>query len=190
MAWLIAGLIVFFGVHAIRLVADNWRQRTIARIGEGPWKGLYSLLAIAGLTMIVVGYGAARLEPVPLWAPPVWTRHAAALLTLPAFVLLAAAYVPGNLLKVRLGHPMLLGTKLWATAHLLSNGFLADALLFGAFLVWAVLAFRSARRRKGQPKASHAGLSRDVAVVAIGGGAWAAMAFWGHAHLIGVSPFG
>ena len=82
-----------------------------------------------------------------LWTPPVWTRHAAALLTLPAFILLAAAYVPRNAIKARLGHPMLLGTKLWAAAHLLANGNVADVLLFGGFLVWATLCFRAAKGR-------------------------------------------
>ena len=190
MAWLLAGLCVFFGIHSVRLGSGALRQRWIDRLGEGPWKGLYSLIASAGLAMIVVGYGAARLEPVPLWAPPVWTRHAAALLTLPAFILLAAAYVPGNALKVRLGHPMLLGTKLWATAHLLSNGFLADVLLFGAFLLWAILDFRAVRRRPAGPAPVHRGPVRDLVVLAIGGGAWVAMAFWGHAQLVGVRPFG
>ena len=147
MTFLIIGLLLFLGAHSIRIVADGWRTERIARLGENHWKGLYSLASAAGLALIVWGYGLARAEPVALWAPPGWTRHLAALLTLPAFVLIAAAYVPGNRIKAAVGHPMVAGVKVWAIAHLLSNGNLADALLFGAFLLWAVLDFRSAHQR-------------------------------------------
>jgi uncharacterized membrane protein len=128
--------------------------------------------------------------PLVLWAAPLWTRHLAALLTLPAFVLLAAAYVPGNAIKARLQHPMLLGVKLWATAHLLANNTLADVLLFGAFLAWAVLDFRSARRRPSVLASPATVASRTGLTLALGVLAWAGFAFWGHAALIGVRPFG
>ena len=147
MTLLILGLVLFLGVHSTRIVADGWRTATIARVGEKPWKGIYSLLSIAGFVLLVIGYGAARQAPVVLFAPPVWTRHLAALLTIPAFVLLAAAYVPGNAIKRAVGHPMMAGVKVWALAHLLANGTLADLLLFGTFLAWAVLGFIAARRR-------------------------------------------
>src|SRR5438105_15400683 len=132
MAVLILGLILFLGAHSVRIVADDWRARQIARLGAGPWKGLYTLVSIGGFVAIVYGYGMTRAAPVDLWAPPFWTYHATIALTVPAFVLLAAAYVPRNHLKAWLGHPMLAGTKLWALAHLLSNGRLGDIALFGA----------------------------------------------------------
>jgi uncharacterized membrane protein len=192
MTWLILGLVLFLGVHSVRIVADGWRTATLARVGEGVWKGMYALASLAGFALIVWGYDEARMAPVDLWFPPLWTRHLAALLTLPAFVLLVAAYVPGNHLKAALGHPMLAGTKLWALAHLASNGRLADLLLFGGFLVWSALCFRAARRRDraaglARPAASGA---RTALAIAAGVIAWAAFALYLHGALIGVRPFG
>ena len=122
MTLLILGLILFLGMHSIRIVADDWRTARVAQFGENGWKGLYSLASALGLALVVWGYGLARAEPVVLWAPPGWTKHVAALLTLPAFILIAAAYVPGNRIKAAVGHPMVAGVKVWAIAHLLSNG--------------------------------------------------------------------
>jgi uncharacterized membrane protein len=192
MTALILGLLIFLGAHSVRIVAEPWRARTIARIGEGAWKGGYSVLSAVGLALIVWGYGAARQDPVALWAPLTWARHLGGLLTLIAFVLLAAAYVPGNGIKARLHHPMVLGVKVWALAHLLANHTLADLLLFGGFLLWAVLDFRAARRRDvangtRYPAGSLAGTG--IAVVA-GMAAWAFFAFWAHAAWFGVRPFG
>jgi uncharacterized membrane protein len=192
MTLLMLGLALFLGVHSTRIVADSWRTATIARVGEKPWKGIYSLLSIAGFVLLVVGYGAARQSPVVLYAPPVWTRHLAALLTIPAFVLLAAAYVPGNAIKRAVGHPMMAGVKVWALAHLLANGTLADFLLFGTFLSWAVLGFIAARRRdraSGTTYPAGPGSRTAIAVVA-GLVAWAVFAFALHRPLIGVAPFG
>jgi uncharacterized membrane protein len=192
MTLLMLGLVLFLGVHSTRIVADSWRTATIARVGEKPWKGIYSLLSIAGFVLLVVGYGAARQSPVVLFAPPVWTRHLAALLTIPAFVLLAAAYVPGNAIKRAVGHPMMAGVKVWALAHLLANGTLADFLLFGTFLSWAVLGFIAARRRdraSGTTYPAGPGSRTAIAVVA-GLVAWAVFAFALHRPLIGVAPFG
>ena len=162
------------------------------RLGEGGWKGLYSLLSLAGLALVIWGVGLARQDPVALWTPPVAMRHVASLLTLAAFVLLAAAYVPRNALKARLHHPMVLAVKVWALAHLLSNGNLADVLLFGGFLLWAVLDFRAARQRdRAQGTRYPTGtLAGTAAAVVLGSVAWAVFAFWGHALLIGVSPMG
>ncbi len=192
MSLLILGLVLFLGVHSVRIVADGWRTRMRERLGEGRWKGLYSLLSFAGLIFIVWGYGLARQDPVVLWAPPVAMRHAASLLTLAAFILLVAAYVPRNAFKARLHHPMVLSVKVWALAHLLSNGNLADVLLFGGFLLWAVLDFRAARLRdRAQGTAHPSGtLAGTAMTVVLGLVAWAAFAFWGHALLIGVSPMG
>lgn len=189
---LVAGLIVFLSVHSVRIVAEDWRTRQIARVGEGPWKGIYSVISIVGFAMIVWGYGLSREHPVDLWQPPVWTRHLASLITLGSFVLLAAAYVPRTRIKAALGHPMVLGVKLWALAHLLANGRLADVLLFGAFLVWAVLDFSAAKRRDravGRTYAAAPGIARDAIAVIIGIGAWTAFAFQLHGMLIGVRPF-
>jgi len=192
MTLLILGLLVFLATHSTRIVADDWRAATIARVGEKPWKGIYSLLSIAGFALIVIGYGAARQSPVVLYVPPVWTRHLAALLTIPAFVLLVAAYVPGNALKRAVGHPMVAGVKLWALAHLLANGTLADVLLFGGFLVWAVFSFTAARRRDRRAGVTYpAGRgSRTAVTVVVGLLAWGAFAFALHRPLIGVAPFG
>ena len=137
---------LFLGVHSVRIVANDWRTQVIAQRGEGAWKGLYSVLSIVGLVLVVWGYGLARQQPVVLWVPPVATRHIAALLTLVAFILLTAPYVPRNGIKARLHHPMVLGVKVWAFAHLLANGNLADVVLFGSFLLWAALSFRACAR--------------------------------------------
>jgi uncharacterized membrane protein len=192
MTLLVIGLILFLGVHSVRIVAEPWRSAMLARLGEGRWKGLYTLASAVGLTLIVVGYGAARQAPIDLWLPPLWTRHLAALLTLPAFVLLTAAYVPGNAIKARLGHPMLLGTQVWALAHLLANGRLADLLLFGGFLVWAVLALRAARERDRVAAVvrPQSGGAATLIVVIVGLVAWALFAFVLHLRLIGVAPLG
>jgi uncharacterized membrane protein len=192
MVFLVLGLVLFLGVHSVRIVADGWRTQTLARMGDMPWKGLYSLLSAVGLGLIIWGYGQARQQPVVLWVPPTGMNHAAALLTLVAFVLLVAAYVPRNAIKARLHHPMVLGVKVWALAHLLSNGTLADGVLFGSFLLWGVLSFRAARQRdRVQGTVYIAGTAAGTgAAVAVGVAAWAAFAFWAHAWLIGVAPLG
>lgn len=192
MTALVIGLLIFLGTHSVRIFAEDWRGRQIARLGLQPWKGIYSLVSLAGFALIVWGYGLARAEPVPLWDPPLWTRHLAALLTLPAFVLLAAAYLPDTRIKAAVCHPMVLGVKIWAVAHLIANGTLADALLFGSFLAWAALDFQAARARDRAAGRRHAPgpFSRDVVAVAVGVAAWAAFSFWLHAMLIGVRPFG
>lgn len=188
MAMLVLGLLLFLGVHSVRVVAPQWRERMRASLGEGPWKAAYSVLALLGFALIVWGYGQARQSPVVLWTPPVASRHLASLLTLVAFVLLAASQVRGNAIQARLQHPMLLGTKLWAFAHLMANGTLADVLLFGGFLAWAVVTYRSARRRGPVEVTVRAG--RTAVAVVAGVLAWAAFAFWAHAAWIGVRPFG
>ncbi len=193
MAALVLGLVLFLGLHSTRILADGWRAATIGRFGEKPYKLLFSVLSIVGFALLVWGYGLARQSPVLLWnQPPVWTRHIASLLTMAAFVLLAAAYVPGNLVKAKLRHPMILGVKVWAFAHLISNNTLADVLLFGSFLVWAVLDFRSARKRdRSSATVPVTGsISRTAITVVVGLLAWAVFAMWAHRVLIGVSPLG
>jgi uncharacterized membrane protein len=192
MTILILGLLIFLGVHSVRIVAESWRAATIARVGENGWKGLYSLASIVGLVLIVWGYGLTRGHTTLLWTPPTGTRHVAALLTVVAFVLIVAAYVPGNRIKAAVGHPMVLGVLIWALAHLLANGSLAAVVLFGAFLIWAALDFVSARRRERVAVTRYAGgtLARDAIVVIVGLGGWALFAFALHGWLIGVRPFG
>ena len=193
MWWLVLGLVVFLGVHSVRIVADDWRSATLARIGEKPWKGAYALISLIGFVLLVWGFGQTRLDPVVLWVPPLPMRHIAGLLTLVAFIMLLATYVPGNAIKARLRHPMLLSVKVWALAHLLANGKLADVVLFGAFLLWAVVCFRSCRQRDraaGITSASSSTALGTVLTVVLGVVAWGAFAFWGHKHIIGISPLG
>jgi uncharacterized membrane protein len=192
MTMLLIGLLIFLGAHSVRIFAEPWRQAQIARMGAGAWKGAYSLVSLAGLALIVWGYGVARAVPVELWASPGWMRHLSSLLNVGAFVLLAAAYVPRNRIRVEVGHPMVAGVTLWALAHLLSNGRLADLALFGAFLAWGLLDFRAARARDRE-----AGVRRapgtpggDLAVLAVGIAAAAVFALWLHGPLVGVRPFG
>lgn len=191
MTVLILGLVIFLGVHSTRIVAPQWRAARIEQFGEKTWKGLYALASAVGLGLVIWGYGLSRQDPVFLWDPPRWTVHATALLTLPAFVLLAAAYVPGNRIKAAIGHPMVAGVKIWALAHLLSNGRLGDVVLFGAFLVWALADFRSSRRRDREAGTTYPakGWARDAAAVAAGLAVWAAFAGFLHTWLIGVRPY-
>ena len=192
MTALIVGLLIFLGVHSVRIFAEPWRTGVRARIGENAWKGAYSVASLAGFALLVWGYGQARLDPMPLWAPMLWARHLAALLMLVSFILLAAAYVPGNGIKARVHHPMVLGVKVWALAHLLANHTLADLLLFGGFLVWAVLCFRAARQRDRAAGTvySPGSLPMTLVTVVAGTAAWAGFSFWAHAAWIGVRPFG
>lgn len=192
MVILILGLVIFLGVHSTRIVAEGWRSQTIQRIGARPWKGVYSIASIVGFGLIVWGFGLARQQPVQLWSPPPGMRHLAALLTLIAFVLLAAAYVPGNSIKARVHHPMVLAVKIWALAHLLANGNLAHVLLFGSFLVWAVLNFSAARRRDRLAGTVYAPgkTPATITTVVVGAAAWALFAFLLHGLLMGVRPLG
>ncbi len=192
MTLLVAGLVLFLGAHSVRIFADDWRTRTIARTGEARWKTVYSLVSLAGFVLIVWGYGAARETPVAVFAPPVWARHLASLLTLPAFVLLAAAKGPANRIRAAVGHPMVAGVKLWAFAHLLANGTLADVVLFGSFLAWAIADFVAARRRDRAAGTAPApgSIGATLVATAIGLAAWALFAFVLHGPLIGVRPFG
>lgn len=192
MTILLLGLLVFLGIHSTRVVADGLRTRMIAKHGEGGWKALYSVLSLGGFVLLVWGFSLARQQPVLLYVPPPALKHANALFTLVAFVLVAAAYVPRNHVKQKIGHPMLAGTKLWAFGHLLATGFLHDVVLFGAFLAWAVVLFIVSRRRDRLHGVTYppGTVTGDVLSVAIGIGAWATFAFWAHAHWIGVYPFG
>ena len=192
MVTLIVGLLMFLGTHSVRIFAEDWRNKQIAQRGDNTWMGLYSIISLIGFVLIVYGYGQVRVEPLVIWQPPVWTKHLAALLTLPAFILLVAAYVPGTKIKTMIGHPMILGVKLWALAHLLANGMLADIILFGSFLLWSVLDYRASRQRDKAAGTVYqaTGVSRDIIAIVVGIIAWVAFAIVLHNWLIGVKPFG
>ena len=190
---LVVGLVIFLGVHSVSIVAPGWRAATVARLGERPWKGLYSLASAVGLVLIVVGFGMARRDPVVLYTPPAALRHLALVVMLPVFPLLFAAYLPGRI-RAAAKHPFLVAVKLWALAHLLANGTLADLLLFGAFLVWAVADRISVKRRPAaethEVPAAPPGAANDA--IALIGGLLVYVVFilWAHRWIVGVSPLG
>ncbi len=186
MTLLVIGLIVFLGIHSVSIVAKPWRDGFVARRGEGAWKGLYSLVALVGFVLLIYGYGLARQAPVVLYTPPTGLRHLALVLLLPVFPLLLAAYLPGRLQRAA-RHPMLVATKLWALAHLLANGTLADVLLFGGFLAWAVADRISVKRRPARPAAAGS-TTNDVLAVVGGLVIYGVFVMWAHAWLFGVSP--
>jgi uncharacterized membrane protein len=191
MSLLILGLVLFLGIHSVSIVAPGWRDAQAVRLGEMPWKGVYAVVSIVGFALLVYGYGLARQAPVVLYTPPKGLRHAALLLMLPVFVLLLAAYLPGRI-KTAAKHPMLLATKLWATAHLLANGTLADVLLFGGFLAWAVADRISLKRRPPRPLPGMGPprVLNDVIALVGGLGLYVLFVVWAHVWLIGVRPVG
>jgi len=190
MLQLILGLVLFLGIHSISIVSLPTRNALAARMGEWPFKGLYALIAIVGLILIVRGYGEARLDPTVLYTLPDWTRHLAMLIMLPAFPALLATYFPGRISQA-LGHPMLVAVKFWALAHLLVNGTLADVLLFGGFLAWAVADRISMKRRPQRdiPRAPQNAFNDVIAIVG-GLGIYLAFVFWLHTAWIGIPVVG
>ena len=187
---LVVGLLLFLGMHSVSIVAPRWRDAQVARLGVGPWKGIYSVLSIAGFALLIYGYGAARQSPVVLYTPPAGMRHLALLLMLPVFPLLLATYLPGRI-KSAVKHPTLVSIKLWAVAHLLANGTLADVLLFGGFLVWAVADRISVKRRPVRPVPGAPPRPLNDVIAIVGGLAiYALFVVWAHQKLIGVSPLG
>ncbi len=192
MLLLVLGLVLFLGTHAFTMRREQ-RAALRSRLGEGGYKAAYTLLSLVGFALIIYGYGQYRAGGwINLWDPPIWTRHLAALLMLPAFIVLFAQR-PGAIKKA-VKHPMMLAVKIWATAHLLANGDLGSILLFGGFLAWAVLARISVKRR---PEEALAAAERatmrfganDIIAIAGGLAAYVAFAFWLHAWLIGVPVF-
>lgn len=190
MLLLILGLIIFLGVHSLGIFAEDWRRRQILHFGAAGWKGRFALVSLVGFIMIIVGFGEARVTPVLIYAPSDWLRHLNILWTLIASVLVAAAYTPGTRIKARIGHPMLAGVAIWAFGHLLAVGTLSDVVLFGAFLLWAVVDFvvSSLRDRRAgtiYPPGSRQG---DIVAITVGVVVWIAFAIWLHRWLIGVNP--
>ena len=190
MLQLILGLGLFLGAHSIAIVRPGWRAQAIARGGEVPWKLGYAVVSAIGLVLIVLGYGAARADPILLYQPPLWMRHVTLLLMVPVFVMLLAAYLPGRI-RTTLKHPMLAAVKLWAVAHLLANGTLADVLLFGSFLIWAVVDRVSLKRREA-PAVPGAPAGKWNDLIAVVGGLLLYVAFllFLHRWLFGVAPIG
>lgn len=187
MSVLILGLVLFLGIHSFTTLRAT-RAAVIGRLGEGGYKGLYSLVAAAGLILIVVGFGRYRSAGyIQVWEPPYSILHPVALLLLWfAFVSLTATYAPPSRIKSLLRHPMLVAVKAWALSHLLVNGDLGSMVLFGSLLVWAVYD-RIAVKRRGDPGAPSVRWSiNDLLVVALGTAAYVAM-IWLHESLIGVT---
>lgn len=188
MTMLIAGLVIFLGIHSLSIVNAPLRDRLATRLGRVGWMAVYSVIAIVGFVLIVKGYAAARLDPTVLYVPPTWLKHVSLLLLVFVFPLLLAAYLPGRIQDAA-RHPMLLATKIWALAHLLANGMLHDVVLFGAFLAWAV-ADRISLKRRTQDWVPAAPRGKINDVIAIVGGL--ALYVWfvmhGHAWLFGVAP--
>ncbi len=187
MTTLIAGLIIFLGIHSLSIVAPERRDSWAAHMGEWPFKGVYSLIAIAGLVLVIIGYGQARLDPVVVYQTPSWTVHLAMLPMLLVFPALFATYLPGRISDA-LQHPSLVAVKAWALAHLLVNGRLADLLLFGGFLIWAVVDRISMKRRPSRPipRAPRSAFN-DIAAVVLGLAVYVWFAFWAHPRWIGVA---
>ncbi len=148
---LIVGLILFFGIHTVRIVAPEQRLSWIERIGEGPWKSIYSLISFAGLALIIWGYALARDEADLLYIGPDWARGIALIVNPIALVLVIASNFPAGYLKRLTRHPMLVGTIAFAIMHLLLNGDSASVFLFGTLLVWAIADLISSIRRPSSP---------------------------------------
>jgi uncharacterized membrane protein len=191
LAALIIGLVLFLGGHAFTMNRAA-RGRLIARIGEGPYKGLYSLVSLAGLVLIIWGYGIYRAAGMtPVWYPPAFMRHVTFLLVLIAFVLVAATYSPSHI-RSWVRHPMISAVILWSLGHILVRGDLGSILLFGAFLVWGILARISMERRAPGDARGSTAIAReprwqaDILVAVIGVAAYLAFMIWGHPWLIGV----
>jgi uncharacterized membrane protein len=192
MAILVLGLIIFLGLHSTRIVADSGRERAIARLGEGPWKGIYSLLSAVGFVLIVWGFADARWNAPALWTPLPGARHATIFLMLIAMVLLAAYLFKQSHITAVVHHPMVWAVVVWSLGHLIANGSAADVVLFGAFLIWAAadLASSYARDRRNRVVYPEPKWSATIGAVVVGIVFWAAIALWLHFWLFGVSPLG
>jgi uncharacterized membrane protein len=193
MALLIIRLVLFFGIHVVPM-SPSLKASLIARFGERSYKLAFSILSGVGLVLFVIGFGGLRgsAHDIQLWSPPTWSQHLAFALMLPAFILIVAAYVPSHIRAWAGGHPMLLGVILWALAHLVANGDLASLLLFGSFLVWAVLDRISAGKRAALgPLGRRSGyVSGDLIAIVIGGALYGLMLKWGHELIAGVPLLG
>jgi uncharacterized membrane protein len=189
MGILILGLVVFIGAHSFTTFREA-RATLVARIGEGPYKGLHGLVSLAGFVLIVIGFGQYREHGyIQVWNPPTGLRHLTLLLMWFSFVSLVATYSPGAI-KTRLRHPMLVGVKIWAFAHLLANGDLGSMILFGSLLAWAVFDRIALKRRPGAEVAGSLSFGRgDIVALVVGTILYVAMIQL-HPVLIGVPVMG
>jgi uncharacterized membrane protein len=187
----ILGLVLFLGAHVVVSMRKS-RGALISAIGRGPYLGLFSLVSIAGVVLLGYGFALYRAAgPLPVWYPPAWTRHIVVALMWPASIAVVAAYIPGNI-KRALKHPMLLGVKLWAIAHLCANGDLGSMILFGSILVWAgydrvTLKFRA---DAGGPPIPLGGWRNDIIAIIIGTIIYLVLGFYFHPIVIGLPVFG
>ena len=189
--WLLAlGLVIFIGIHSIRIVDEDARRKAIVRLGDGPWKGLYSLVSLIGFALIIWGFAHARWEAVQLWSPPTWTRHVTILLMLISMLLIGGYLFKKSHIAVAAHHPMVWGVAIWAAAHLLANGSSADLLLFGAFLVWAAADLVSSYGRDARNSVNYPvpALGATIGAIALGVVLWIALLGGLHLWLFGVSP--
>ncbi|PND25065.1 NnrU family protein [Sinorhizobium sp. M4_45] len=191
MAILVLGIIIFLGMHLVRVVAPGFRAGIIESRGKGTWMGLYTIVSLVGLCLIIYGFGQARGETGMLYDPPIFLRHIALLLMLVAFIVLAAGFLPAGRIAVALKHPQVLSIKIWALAHLLANSERSSVLLFGSFLAWAVILRISLKRREraGEKVLPVFKSTRnDVLAVLIGLVAFVLFVWKLHELLIGVQP--
>lgn len=190
MLLLMLGLCVFLGVHSLRVGGDALRTQCIASLGAARFKMVYTFLSLAGFVALVYGFGLARDTPMVLWTPPPALKPVAYLLTLVSMVFIAAVYVPGNAIKARLHHPMVLSVKSWALAHLLVNGTLAHLVLFGSMLLWSMVLFKASRARDRANQVVYApgNLASTVFTLECGIALWLLFAGWAHGWLIGIQP--
>lgn len=191
LALLIVGLAVFIGAHVF-VTRRAQRAKLVVRLGEGPYKGLFSLVSFIGLAILVYGFAEYRAEgPIPVWNPPTWTRHVTVALVWPAIICATAAYIRGDIYR-KLKHPLLVGVKLWAVAHLISNGDLGGIILFGSILAWAVFDRITLKRRSdpGAPPIPSGGRLNDVIAVVVGTVLYLVLGFWFHPYVLGLTVFG
>jgi uncharacterized membrane protein len=186
----LAGLVLFFATHFYSAFRPRGDDDIKHRMGKGLYMGLYSVISLAAFVLMIWGYDGAR-PWMNIWSPPVWTRHIAMTLMLPAMILLVAAYAPTGFIKKAVKHPMLAAVKLWAAGHLIANGDLASIILFSAFLIYGVVD-RIALKRRGDNGPVHkpASILGDMIAVAVGGAAFGAMLYGAHTLLIGVPIIG
>lgn len=188
----IIGLVLFLGMHSVMIFAPNWSRAQIEKIGENKWHGIYSIISLIGFLLIIWGYAEASDAVTIVWYPPLWSKYLASVFIFLSFIFLTAAYIPGTKMKSVIGHPMIIGVKLWAFGHLLTNGTLLDIILFGSFLLWAILDFRSSRQKdRAENKVyEFVGYQRDAIAIVLGLVSGLIFVLYLHGPLIGVAPFG
>jgi len=187
----ILGLVIFLGAHVF-VTMRNERAVLVAKVGEWPYRGLFSLVSILGIVLIGYGFASYRASGfIAIWSPPAWTRHVVEALMWPASIMIVAAYIPGNI-KRALKHPMLAGVKTWAVAHLCANGDLGGMILFGSVLAWAVYDRITLKHRSdpGAPPIPVGGGKNDIVAVVVGTIVYLALGFVFHPIVIGVPAFG